>query len=245
VSNRALTAAFQHSVAKGTARLVILAMADEANDQGLLTAYRRSQSWLAKKANCDRGSVRRAIDTLESLGEVKVLAQGDGRESSDYQLVLPDLEPAEGVQDAAPAGAGRRARAGKARAQAVQAAPPIIPLLPVPSPSDPPAAPEAPSDPARELVDAFWKWCTEQGRPTPTLPNGGQGNPFMALVKIVRHLLDAGHPVAAVKVALTTTPAYTINALTLQINQRRPAAAGARAPITADRERPSGVVSDL
>lgn len=245
MSNRALTAAFQHSAAKGTARLVILAMADEANDQGLLTAYRRSQSWLAKKANCDKGSVRRAIDALCTLGELAVLAQGDGRESSNYQLLLPDLEPSEGVQDAPPGRAPRRPRGGTTPAQGVQDAPPIIPFGPIP-PGEPPADGKPP-EPARVLVEAFWQWCKDQGRPTPTLPAGGHGNAYMALVAIVRHLLAAGHPEAAVKRALTTTPVYSLNALTLQINQAKGTSSGPgpRAPVAADRDRPSGRVTDL
>lgn len=137
MSNRALTAVFQHSKSKGGARLVLLAMADEANDQGLLTAYRRSQSWIAAKANVDKGTVRRSIDALEQLGEIVVLQQGDGRESSDYQLVLPDLADVEGVQDARPARASRTPRAGTPPVQGVQDADPIIPVSPGDPPSDP------------------------------------------------------------------------------------------------------------
>lgn len=137
MSNRCLSSVFQHSAAKGSARLVLLAMADEANDQGLLTAYRRSQSWIAAKANVDRASVRRAIQTLEDLGELVVLVRGDGRESSDYQIVLPDLASIEGVQVAPPAVAARTRRERTVQPQGVQDAPPIIPVSPCGTPSTP------------------------------------------------------------------------------------------------------------
>jgi hypothetical protein len=91
VSVQAITAAFTHSASTGAARLVLLAMADEASTDGYLTAYRRSQSWFASKANCDERTVRRAIDQLVQLGEVVVIEPGDGRRQSDYRLVLPGL----------------------------------------------------------------------------------------------------------------------------------------------------------
>lgn len=130
MSTATSTAVFRHSASKGSARLVLLAMADEANDQGLLTAYRRSQSWLGKKANVDGTTVRRAIQQLVQLGELQVLAKGDGRDSSDYRILLPGLDN-EGVQDAPPAPAVRPPTPGEVPPQGVQDAPPIIPLDPV------------------------------------------------------------------------------------------------------------------
>lgn len=143
MSNACMTAVFRHSKSKGSARLVLLAMADEANDEGLLTAYRRSQSWLARKANVDEGTARRAIAALVESGEVLLLARGDGRASSDYRLSLPGIE---GVQDAPPAPADRAPRPGEMHPQGAQPAPPIIPLLPVGSLS-------APED---DGFEAFW-----------------------------------------------------------------------------------------
>lgn len=156
MSTAATTAVFRHSAAKGSARLVLLAMADEANDQGLLTAYRRSQSWLGRKANVDAGTVRRAIASLVELGEVRVLAKGDGRASSDYQLLLPGLEAPddEGVQPAPPAPAGCAPRPGDLPPQGVQPAPPIIPLHPVPPGATP--TPRATDAVLAAGFDRFW-----------------------------------------------------------------------------------------
>jgi hypothetical protein len=147
MSHRSTAAVYDHSRSKGSARLVLLAMADEANDQGLLTAYRRSRSWLARKANVDAGTVRRAIRELVDLGELEVLATGDGRDSSDYRLTLPGL--GEGGRDAPPGEASRAPRGGEMHPQGGPDAPPIIPF----SPGDPgPTPPSSPSGDA--LFDA-------------------------------------------------------------------------------------------
>lgn len=148
MSTAAITAVFRHSASKGSARLVLLAMADEAHSNGELTAYRRSQSWLAGKANVDGGTVRRAIAQLVELGEVELLNRGDGRASSDYRLLLPGLD-IEGVQDAPPAHADGTPSTGEVRAQGVQDAPPIIPLFPVQNPV-------LPTDTCVADFDAFW-----------------------------------------------------------------------------------------
>lgn len=92
MSSAALRAVFRHSASKGSARLVLLAMADEAASDGRLTAYKRSHSDLAVKANCDPGTVARAIRALRALGEVETLVAGVGATTSDYRIVLPGLD---------------------------------------------------------------------------------------------------------------------------------------------------------
>ena len=136
MSNKVLNAVWDHSAAKGSARLVLLAMADEANDEGLLTAYRRSYSHLARKANTDASTVRRAVQQLAELGEVEVLATGSGRQQADYRVTLPGV--GEGRQDAHPAPAAPAASVGSTPTQGAAAAHPISPLFPSP----PPAAPD-------------------------------------------------------------------------------------------------------
>ena len=91
MSNAALNAVWSGSQSRGAARLVLLAMADEANDEGYLTAYRRSQAHLGQKANLPERTVRRAIADLVSTGEVEILAPGSGRQQSDYLIRLPGL----------------------------------------------------------------------------------------------------------------------------------------------------------
>lgn len=89
---------FEFSRSKASERLVLLAMADEASDTGELTAYRRSHSHFARKANVSEDTVRKAIKALVKLGEVEVLRQGDGREQSNYQLHVPEAPQIEGAE---------------------------------------------------------------------------------------------------------------------------------------------------
>jgi hypothetical protein len=96
MSNAALTAVWKHSTSKGSARLVLLALADEAADSGSVTAYHRSQRWLAGKANITVEGVRKAVENLVANGELVILRPGSGRQPTDYRIVLPGLEPVEG-----------------------------------------------------------------------------------------------------------------------------------------------------
>ena len=92
---------FARSRARGTARLVLLALADVAHDTGEVSAYRRSHRVLAAKANVAERSVVRAIAELVELGELVVVERGDGRRQSDYQIVVPADR---GVTDCHPRG---------------------------------------------------------------------------------------------------------------------------------------------
>lgn len=151
-----MNAVFKHSQSKGAARLVLLSMADEANDEGLLTAYKRSHSHLASKANVDGSSVTRATKVLVDLGELEILHQGNGRASTDYRILLPGIE-IEGVQDATPAPSGRHPRGSRMAPQGVQDATPIIPF----SPGDAPVSPPTPVD---EVFDAWLASTKRTGR---------------------------------------------------------------------------------
>jgi len=130
-----MDAVFKHSASTGSARLVLLALADCAADTGEITAYARSHSTLMQKANVSKASVRRAVDVLVELGELEVLAVGDGRTKSDYRIVL-DVLTNEGVQDDAPhvdapGGSPRIPREVNVTPQGVQDDAPITPSLSV------------------------------------------------------------------------------------------------------------------
>jgi hypothetical protein len=142
MSTRVLTAVFEHSHSKGAARLVLLAMADEAADTGELTAYRRSQRRLARKAGVDRRTVQKITPHLVELGELEILATGDGRVSSDYWIRLPGLAD-EGRPETAPGAATRLPRGGE---------------VPPPSSRSSPVLPGVESDTrAHDLAfQAFW-----------------------------------------------------------------------------------------
>lgn len=93
MSNKVSTAVWEHSQAKGTELLVLLALADEAGDTGECSAYRRSQAWLARKVNVTTAeTVRRAVRGLEALGELQTTHAGSGRSPSNYLVILPGLD---------------------------------------------------------------------------------------------------------------------------------------------------------
>lgn len=91
MSNAALSAVWKHSQATGATRLLLLAIADEANDDGLLAAYKRSQVQLAKKMHAHVRTVPRAVEAAVALGELTVVQQGGGSTEATYQLCLPTL----------------------------------------------------------------------------------------------------------------------------------------------------------
>jgi hypothetical protein len=150
---------FKFSRSKNTARLVLLALADVANDDGEVTAYGRSHKVLARKANCDEGTVSRAISTLVDLGEVERVKVGDGRSSSDYLLHIPEGGQIEGGQIATPAPADRAPTPRDLPPQGARDAPPISPSSSV----EPPSSSALPgmegaeaSAPSPYTFDLFW-----------------------------------------------------------------------------------------
>lgn len=133
-----MAAVFDHSSSKGSARLVLLAIADAAHESGVLTQYARSQPVLARKANVDVDTVRRSIAALVELGEVEVIAEGHGRASASYRVCLPGIGQTPqiaGTQDAGADPAPREVRPRKLRGQTPQDAGSIIPSLPIEIPS--------------------------------------------------------------------------------------------------------------
>lgn len=237
-------------------RAVLLAVADAANADGD-NAY----PGLANVMKFALYSRRQAIDLLDELvaeGWLQVQQQGGGRGlATVYRVVLsvernsaataPVAEP-ETVQRPRRNSAARTRETVRCAAETVQPglhpnvlATELLNVEPNAS-ADADAAP----DPARALVTAFWQWCTEHQHPVPTLPTSGHGNAFMALVAIVRRLLDAGWAEVDVKRALTVTPVYSLNGLTLQLQQARQQRGSQRAGApTMARTSGSGVVTDL
>jgi len=215
-----LAAVFEHSHATGAARLVLLAIADSAHDSGLLTAYPRSQRLLARKANVDDRTVRRAIDTLTATGELEVLKHGDGRDQADYQVHLPTI--GEGGRDAHPGRATRSPTPGEVPAPSSR---PTRPNPVTTNPSAPPAdasgqgtlddiPARAPRNPMADAARALVRRVYDNRTPRPA-------GAFMGLAKIAQRLLEAGHSVEAVEAAYMATPAFTTDALEFQLNGGR------------------------
>ena len=207
---------FARSRARGTARLVLLALADVAHDTGEVAAYRRSHRVLAAKANVAERSVTRAIAELVELGELVVVERGDGRRQSDYQIVVPADR---GVTDCHPRGD--------------TVVTPIITSLSIPDVSTPPPAARGradrpkPSPEARAVARAVW----DQRQPKPATP-------FVAFPPIVDRLREAGWSDDAITAAAIAAPTLSTKALEVQLARGK-----ARGPkIDTARDVPSGMV---
>lgn len=210
------------------------------HDHGAHAWLVRSDDQWSDELGMTARTARRARQRLVALGwiEARTLVDG-GVRCSHLRRLTPDTEPStiRPLGQDADAGSGQMQPPVLAESRARASTTSLRDV-----PGEVPAADAA----ARELVTAFWTWSKEQRGTEPTLTSNGSGSPFMALVKIVQRLLVAGWADADVKRALIATPAYTVNALTLQLNQAKGTkASGPRAPITSRRDGTSGRVVDL
>lgn len=194
---------------------------------------------LAVRLGCGVSSIDRALNELVRLHAITVEPhyRADGSRTANSYWLWPSTPPVEGTvptgdkgvrPDLTPPPPAQHA-AGGTENQGTE------------NQEDTPAADGSDEHPGHEVVRAFYDWCETQNRPKPTLPAGRQGNQFMALVHIVENLLEAGWSVPEVKVALTVTRAFTTDAMTFSLTERRQQR-GAAKPIDTDRARPSGAV---
>ena len=227
---------FKHSRSKGAARLVLLALADEAHESGAVTAYKRSQAHLARKANTDKRTVGRALEQLQAIGELTVLRHGDGRESSDYMLTIPegvgemptpqpDQDPSGRVgetptldgQDADPGMAGRPPREGEAPPPSSRSfpVPPVPPGTSAPAPSarrrKPKAEPKV-LDPLTECADGIARHVWDNRTPRPA-------QSFVGMRSVLVRVLGAGWSPEQVQAAAMRVPAMTANAMDFELNR--------------------------
>jgi hypothetical protein len=216
VSVEALRAVFRHSTSTGAARLVLLALADEASDEGEVTAYRRSQNHLARKANAARRTVQRALDDLITSGELEELKAGDGRRQADYLIHLPEL--GEGRRDDAPGATDRPARGDKApppSSRSSRANPDRSARAPAnagaPLPIDLPAA-EPPS--AEKIAWRLIRGAYD-ARDRKPIENR------QAVAKNVVRLLGAGWMIDELRNALMTAPAWTPSSIQVELTRGR------------------------
>lgn len=88
---------FKHSESRGNARLVLLAIADRANDDG--TDAWPSIRTIAEKARVSERTAIRSVQALEELGELAVERSTGGHRSNSYRVVM---DPARGDSLAEP-----------------------------------------------------------------------------------------------------------------------------------------------
>jgi hypothetical protein len=85
MSNAALTAVWNRSKSEGTARLVLLSIADRADDKGRAFCGAKD---LCQRTNAGRRTVFDALRELREIGELDVLADKGPRGCNRYQITL-------------------------------------------------------------------------------------------------------------------------------------------------------------
>lgn len=195
-----------------------------------------SRATMARRLGCSADSVDRTVKELVAGGWIHVERRaGPGKSNAYTVLDRPDTAAAGSRTGAAVQRRGSRTGADSVAAPVRHEREPLTRAI---TPNGAQGAegrlidlPEGAGDgervrraAAREIVTEHWRWCEQQNRPTPTLRGGrgSGGSPFVALASVVGKLLDAGHTIDAVTVALRTAAAYTVDALTLELNRNRP-----------------------
>lgn len=237
-----MAAVFERSASKGTARLVLLALADEASKTGHVTAYKRSRAHIAAKCNCSVPAVRRAIADLVELGELEILKMGTGHTETDYRVVVeslvggttsdtPDRDaPATpGVSPAIPLHGGKRDPGGAAGDSPHIPVDPVVPVLP---------GMAAPSPRRQDEADHVIATAVfERSSPKPATP-------FVAVRKIAQRFLEAGHEPAAIEAAMLSVRTISIGWVESELNKNRPRGAVIARPPSTTRTASSGQVDD-
>jgi Helix-turn-helix domain len=102
MSIQAINWVLEHSQSRGSARLVMVSIANHASPEGVAWP---GYNTIASEANCDRSTAIRAVEELEKkLEEVTVLRPGPGRGRSNTYIIrglkggtTPPLDAAEKV----------------------------------------------------------------------------------------------------------------------------------------------------
>lgn len=102
MSVRVVSWVWEHSTRGGIDRLVLLAIADTADDTG--TNVSDSIAALARKVGVDQRTVQRAVRRLKASGELRVVESAGGQASNQYVVVMPTRRPTS--PQGAPAGVG-------------------------------------------------------------------------------------------------------------------------------------------
>lgn len=222
----------------GAARkLVALVIADCHN--GETGQCNPGAPYIARRTNLSVGNVRKHLAALVEDGFFE--RDDDG----NWTLMLDD-DAHQCAQDAHQCARGRApVRAGtRTGARVIRKEPEVEPE------EEPTAAPAASDTPGTQLVvvDAAlvehtpraqaerwvrqaWEARVEAGKPRPVLATRGQGNAYMALVKIAEQLIDAGHDGRQVGLAIFRNDgAWTMAALLEQMRRGRPAQPSGEAP---------------
>lgn len=236
-----MTWVWEHSRAKPTDRFILLAIADNAEDDG--TNAFPTTDLLMKKTGYSEATIREAVKRLVRIGELIVERQAGehprkryysprhkpnyyvlpmGRSPEELEEIgvkdpksgvqIPDPTADSGVQIPDPTGVQETAIVGS-RSR--------TPRKTEPSEGQPsfdpsfelPPSPAKPSKPLSpdQALLNAW-WETQNPKPT---------QPYIACLKIVRKFLAAGWPAEDIRWALDNAPVVSCGAMTMALNQRR------------------------
>lgn len=98
-----------HSQAEGLDRLVLISLANHANQDGFCWPAQRT---IAREAGVSHGTVGNCVASLVTIGEIEVVNNGDSRRSATYRILYPSAHvvgaaPNPGVGAAPNPGLGR------------------------------------------------------------------------------------------------------------------------------------------
>lgn len=95
MANKVLTFVWEHSKQKGSALLMLVAMADQANDHGVCFP---ATDTLAERCRVSRRQAQRLVDQLEASGEIVIYNRQDPEHkqhfySNVYVIKMPGVKP--------------------------------------------------------------------------------------------------------------------------------------------------------
>lgn len=207
-----MTAVWQHSKAKGAARLLLLAIADAAHDSGELSAYRRSHQLLSQKTLLAQKNLGRVVQQLVELGELQVIELGSGHRQSSYQILLPGLDGSPQVEGTVPSGGGGRPRAVRGQTPRGEGTDPLLPVPPVQDDAAVPAAAPTHGQTAHRILTAVIARKREANQPEPTN--------FKARLAMLTELVRCGHDPAALEDACMTARTITTSSIEFELSKR-------------------------
>jgi len=182
----------RESKATGAARTVLLVFGFYTNDATGLTYP--SAATVAREANVDRRTVFKAVETLESLGELEAVAR-HGHAPTEYRVKFSSARG--GIRDDASSARGGTREGFSSARGAVSSArggtQPLEDLYKTPAR----VASKPTDDPIKARADALAKLAFEQ--PIKPALRAGRKGAFVAVLGILTKLLEAGNSDSAVE----------------------------------------------
>lgn len=153
-----MTKAWKTDIGPAVTRLVLLALADSANDEGVCWP---SMETLARKAGCGVSTARKALQALEGDGYLVREARGEGgrQRSNRYHLDVAKIEGAQIERPPKSSGTGRSNRGGgpaQIERQNPKRESPEEPPLPPEGDGSADAPPVEPEFSAGDVVTAYY-----------------------------------------------------------------------------------------